>query len=100
MSEGRLIHDQFSHLLGTTTHLSVKARVEYEMSIYACLSVKFHVDRPGNKAVTNYPTALSYKFCQVPPAEMRGRLSPHINLFPRVSDKTNISKTSFISFFY
>ena len=29
MSEGRLIHNRFSHLLGTTTHLSVEARVEY-----------------------------------------------------------------------
>ena len=37
MSEGRLIHDRFSHLLGTTTYLSVEARVEYghEKSIYA-----------------------------------------------------------------
>ena len=30
MSEGRLIRDRFSHLLGTTTHLSVEARVGYD----------------------------------------------------------------------
>ena len=32
MSEGRLIRDRFSHLLGTTTHLSVEARVGYGMA--------------------------------------------------------------------
>ena len=41
MSEGRLIHDRFSHLLGTTTHLSVEARVEYVLSAE---SVRRHFD--------------------------------------------------------
>ena len=38
MSEGRLIHDRFSHLLGTKTHLSVEARVAYGF---------FRSNRPG-----------------------------------------------------
>ena len=44
MSEGRLIRDRFSHLLGTTTHLSVEARVGY---VKKRKEKRKYVARPG-----------------------------------------------------
>ena len=43
MSEGRLIRDRFSHLLGTTTHLSVEARVGYACRQSIGGKVKCHI---------------------------------------------------------